>query len=114
MNCRNDLQSYVHFGQRLAKPIGTLLLLPEMLLDAVESFKEGNDVVLVRLRRGGETRLVDAIVNEVVLPDMCLFNVLAESLGVQVDAAVLLIKKAVKLVTELEQDARCKKQNKGQ
>lgn len=68
-----------------------------MLLGAVQGLEEGDDVALVSIGRGGETRLVDTVVDEIVLPLVGLFNIVSERLGVNVDAAVLFIQELVKL-----------------
>ncbi|KAJ3472434.1 hypothetical protein NLG97_g10991 [Lecanicillium saksenae] len=88
----------------LAKVVGALLLLLEVLLRTVERLEEGNDVALVGLGRGREPGLVDAVVDEVVLPLVRLLDVVAEGLGVDVDALVLVVQEVVKLGAEDAQD----------
>lgn len=68
-----------------------------MLLSAVESLEEGDDIALVGIGLGGEAGLVDAVVDEVVDPFVVLLDLGAEVLGVKVDLAVLLLNQVVKL-----------------
>ncbi len=92
-----NVQPDIDFGQGLAKVVRTLVLAREVLLGAVEGFKEGHDVALIGLSRGGEARLVDTVVDEVVLPLVGVFNVAAQRLGVNVNGTVLLVQQFVKL-----------------
>ena len=45
-----------------------------MLLSAVESLEEGDDIALVGIGLGGEAGLVDAVVDEVVDPFVVLLD----------------------------------------
>lgn len=68
-----------------------------MRLRLVERLEQGDDVALVGLLRGGEARLVDAVVDLVVRPLVCLVDLRAEGLRVGVDVAVLFVNEVVEL-----------------
>lgn len=69
----------------------------QMRLRLVERLEQGDDVALVGLLRGGEARLVDAVVDLVVRPLVCLVDLRAEGLRVGVDVAVLFVNEVVEL-----------------
>lgn len=65
-----DVQSDVGLGDVLAKVVRSVLLFAQVLLSAVEGFKEGDNVVLVGFGRSCEAGLVYAVVDEVVVPSV--------------------------------------------
>lgn len=68
-----------------------------MLLSLVEGLEQGSDVSFIRLLRGGEPGLVDAVVDLVVLPFMRLLDLRLELLGVEDYVAVLFVDDVVEL-----------------
>ena len=94
---RDYLQSDINLSQGLSKVIRAILLALEVLLCATESLEQRQDIALVCLRGGGKSRLVDTVVDLIILPLVRLFNLILKFLGVQVDAAILFINDVVKL-----------------
>lgn len=92
------VQPDICLGELLAKVVWPAGLGRDVLLCAVEGFKEGVDVALVGVGCGGEAGLVDAVVDEVVGPGVGLVDLAAERFGVELDGAVLVIEEAVKLI----------------
>ena len=68
-----------------------------MGLGTIQRLEERDDVALVRLLGGGEAGLVHAVVDLVVLPLVGLVDLLAKSLGVELNAAVLFVDDVVEL-----------------
>lgn len=95
--CQN-LQSDINFSDSLAKVEWLFWFLGEVRFCPVKCFKKGLDVALIGLSRGGEARLVDAIVDQVILPLMGLVNLLPQILRVQLNVTVLFVDKVIKLV----------------
>jgi len=97
-----DSQPDINLGQCLAKPVRPLgCRLLEMGLGAVEGLKEGDHVPLVGGLGGGEARLVDAVVDLVVLPLVGLVDLRAQGLGVELDGAVLFVDEVVELAESI-------------
>lgn len=96
---RKNLQSDVHLGDVLPEPVRAVLLLGEMLLSTVQSFEKSDHVLLVRLGSGRKARLVDAVVDEIVLPLVRLLNIILEFLGVKLNTTILLVDNIIELLT---------------
>lgn len=98
-NSKTNSQPNIYFGNGLPKPVRPLTgRLLEMGLGAVQRLEQRDDVALVRLLGRGEAGLVHAVVDLVVLPLVGLVDLLAKSLGVELDAAVLFVDDVVELV----------------
>ena len=91
-----DKQTDIDLSQHVAEPVRSRVG-GKVLLSAVESLEEGDDIALVGIGLGGEAGLVDAVVDEVVDPFVVLLDLGAEVFGVKVDLAVLLLNQVVKL-----------------
>lgn len=68
-----------------------------MLLRAVQSFEESDDVLLVSFGCGREARLVDTVVDQVISPLVGFLNLLLKILGVRLNVAILFLNDVVKL-----------------
>ncbi len=99
--CKQPKEGYsqpnIDFSQVLAKVVRAILLPSQLLLCAVQRFKQRSDVALVCVGRRREAGLVDAVVDQVILPLVRLLNLAAEILGIQMDAAMLFVDDVVKL-----------------
>ena len=69
----------------------------QMVLSSVKGLEQGHDVLLIGLGGGGEARLVDAVVDEVIHPFMSLVDGGLEALRVQINGAVLLCDHIIEL-----------------
>ena len=92
------LQPHVNFSELLAEPIRTLAR-SQMVLGLLEGLEQDLQVPFVRLLGGGESGLVDTVVDLVVVPVVRLLDLLLEGLGIQDYAAVFLVDDVVKLRT---------------
>ncbi len=68
-----------------------------MGLGAVEGLEQRNHIPVVGGLGRGKARLVDAVVDLVVLPLVGLVDLRAQGLGVEVDGAVLFVDEVVEL-----------------
>lgn len=71
---QRDIQPNVRLGDVLAKVVRSVLLFAKVLLSTVERFKKGDDVALVGFGGGCEAGLVDAVVDEVIMPSVGFFD----------------------------------------
>lgn len=93
-------ESDVGLGDRVAKVVlaAFLVALRKVGFGAVERGEERRDVALVRFLRGGEAGFVDAVVDVVVGPGVCFFNLGLELCREEVYVLVLVLDQVVKLV----------------
>jgi len=70
-----------------------------MVLGLLEGLEQDLQVPFVRLLGGGESGLVDTVVDLVIVPVVRLLDLLLEGLGIQDYAAVFLVDDVVKLRT---------------
>ena len=100
-----DVESNVSLRDLLPVVIGTLALgILQVLLSPIEGLEELDHVLLVGFLRRGEAGLVDAVVDEVVRPLVCLVNLLTQGFRVELDVAVLFIDEVIKLGVEHADD----------
>ena len=91
------LQSDVCLGNVLAEVVGTILLLLQMLLCAVQSLEESDDVLLICLGSSSKARLVNSVVDQVISPLVSFLNGVLQVLRVGLNIAILLLNDVVKL-----------------
>lgn len=95
---RGNSQPDINLGEGLPEPVRALAgRLFEMRLGAVQGLKQCHDVALVGLLSRGEAGFVHAVVDLVVLPLVGLVDLLAQILGVELNAAVLFVDEVVEL-----------------
>jgi hypothetical protein len=69
-----DVESNVCLRDVLSEVVRSILLFAQVFLGLVEGFEEGNHVALVCLGCSGKAGLVDAVVDEVVVPGVGFIN----------------------------------------
>lgn len=68
-----------------------------MLLCAVQSFEESDDVLFIGFSSGREARLVDTVVDQVISPLVNFLNLILKILGVRLNVAIPFLNDVVKL-----------------
>lgn len=92
-------QSDVDLGKLVSEPIRAIFgfLGSQMGLGAIECLEQGHDVAVVGGLGGGKAGLVDAVVDEVVDPLVCLVNLASEVVRVRVPLSELGLDQVIKL-----------------
>lgn len=75
-----------------------------MLLNAIQRLEQRHHILLIRLLRRREPRLVHPVIDPIIHPPVRLLDLAPQRLGVQPQAAVLLIYEVVELGAEHAED----------